>query len=174
MKIENYTFPESSFLSLEKDTSLIVSKMLKNERLKKLLYYSDKHCLSLPNLDQKQTMSLIDKQIKIIPKIFIDDEILSYVIIQFDNFVPNETNPQFRNNLISFDIICHMDQWNLGDFQLRPYKIAGEIDSMFNNKHLTGIGLMQFVGANQIVLNDELAGVSLSYLAIHGQEDKKK
>jgi hypothetical protein len=36
----------------------------------------------------------------------------------------------------------------LKDFELRPYKIAAEIDTMFNNKHLSGIGLLQFMGAN--------------------------
>jgi hypothetical protein len=34
------------------------------------------------------------------------------------------------------------------DFELRPYKIAAELDSMFDRKHLTGIGELQFVGAN--------------------------
>jgi hypothetical protein len=57
---------------------------------------------------------------------------------------------------------------------LRPYKIAAEIDSMFNGKHLTGIGELNFLGASQIILNDEYAGVSLMYSAIHGEEDKKK
>jgi hypothetical protein len=33
MRIENYVFPESSFLSLEKDAALIINKMLKNKRL---------------------------------------------------------------------------------------------------------------------------------------------
>ena len=50
------------------------------------------------------------------------------------------TNPAFRDNIISFDIVCHFDQWNLNNFALRPYKIAAEIDSMFNNQRLTGIG----------------------------------
>jgi hypothetical protein len=31
---------------------------------------------------------------------------------------------------------------------LRPYKIAAEIDSMFNRKKLTGIGEIEFLGAN--------------------------
>ena len=44
---------------------------------------------------------------------------------------------------------------------------------MFNNKHLTGIGKLEFMGANQIILNDEYAGFSLMYQAIHGDEDKK-
>jgi len=58
------------------------------------------------------------------------------------------TNPAYRDNIISFDIVCHFDQWNLGNFALRPYKIAAEIDSMFNNKRLTGIGKIEFLGAN--------------------------
>jgi hypothetical protein len=59
------------------------------------------------------------------------------------------------------------------DFELRPYKIAGELDSMFNNKHLTGIGTLEFVGANRLILNDEYAGLCLMYQAVHGEEDKK-
>jgi hypothetical protein len=59
------------------------------------------------------------------------------------------------------------------DFELRPYKIAAELDSMFNNKHLTGIGELQFLGANQMILTDEYAGLCVMYQAIHGEEDKK-
>lgn len=55
---------------------------------------------------------------------------------------------------------------------MRPYKIAAEIDSMFNGKHLTGIGKLQFVSANQMILTDEYAGLCLLYSAIHGEEDK--
>jgi hypothetical protein len=57
--------------------------------------------------------------------------------------------------------------------QLRPYRIAAEIDTMFNDKHLSGIGTLQFLGTNQIILNDEFAGLTMMYSAIHGEEDKK-
>ena len=171
MKIENYVFPKSSFLSLEKDAALIINKCLRNERLKKLLFYADKHCLGLPNLTEEQSLTLINKQIRIHPKLLIDKDILSYIVITFDQFIPN-SNPEFRDNLIFFHIICHYDQWNLEDFKLRPYAIAGEIDTMLNNKHLTGIGTLEFIKAYQQSLNDELAGVTLVYKAIHGEEDK--
>jgi hypothetical protein len=45
MKKEIYSYPRSSFLSIEKDLDLIVTKILKNENLKKLLYYTSKDCL---------------------------------------------------------------------------------------------------------------------------------
>jgi hypothetical protein len=52
---------------------------------------------------------MFGKQIKTVPKIYVDDTVLNYLIIGFDNFSPNGTNPEFRNNLIEFDIICHYD-----------------------------------------------------------------
>ena len=173
MKIVNYEFPHSSFLSVEKDMEIITNKFFKNDRLKKLLYYTTKNALDEKNIGEEETYALFGKNIKIVPKLQIDKEVLNYIIIGFDNFTPNAENPEFRDNIISFDIICHFDQWQLNGFQLRPYKIAAEIDSMFNNKHLTGIGTLQFLGANQLIINDEFAGISLMYQAIHGEEDKK-
>ena len=170
MKIETYSFPQSSFLAVEKDMGLLVNKFLKNDRLKKLLYYDVPNALDQPNVPQDKTFEMFGKQIKIVPKLKVDKPEFCYVIISFDNFTPNMTNPEFRDNIISFDIVCHFDQWNLKDMQLRPYKIAAEIDSMFNRKKLTGIGEILFLGANQIVLSDEFAGLTLMYQTIHGYE----
>jgi hypothetical protein len=60
------------------------------------------------------------------------------------------------------------------DFELRPYKIAAELDSMLDGKHLTGIGEVEFLGANQMILTDEFAGLCVMYQVIHGEEDKQK
>lgn len=172
MKIDGVKIPKSSFLSMEKDTNLIINKMFKNERLKRLLYYTSRDALSRPNLTEDQSIELIQNNIKFVPKLEVDSEVRTYIVISYDNFVPSE-NPEFRNNTIEFDIICHFDQWKLQDFALRPYKIAAEIDSMFNNIHLTGIGELQFMGGKRINLNDEFAGFCLIYEAVHGGEDKK-
>ena len=172
MKIENYQFPKSSFLSVDKDYGIIFNWMLKNNRFKKLLYYTTPDCLDRPNLTEEESIGLFDKNIKIVPKLSVDGTVLTYVIVSFDNFTPSG-NPEFRDNIITFDIICHFDQWKLKDFELRPYKIAAEIDTMFNNKHLSGIGLLQFMGANQIILTDEFAGLTLMYSATHRDDDTK-
>ena len=171
---KTFQYPESSFLSTEKDMNLIVDMMFKNDSLKKLLYYTSKDCMSRPKLTDDETVKMFGKQIKLVPKLYIDGSVMNYVIVSFDNFTPNGENPEFRDNIIEFDIICHFDQWHLKDFQLRPYRIAAEIDSMFNNKHLTGIGTLQFLGASQMILTDEYAGLFLMYSAIHGEEDKKQ
>ena len=174
MKIEGNIQPKSSFLSMEKDASLISNMLLRNERLKKLLYYTTPDCLDKKILTEDQSLELFGKNIKLVPKLYVDNSVLNYIILSFDNFTPNMTNPEFRDNIIEFDIICHFDQWQLKDFQLRPYRIAAEIDSMFDEKHLSGIGLLHFLGANQMILTDEYAGLCLMYQAIHGGEDKTK
>ena len=172
MKIDRNPLPKSSFLSMEKDMHLISNMILKNPRLKRLLHYTTPDALDRPNISEDDSLKMFGKNIKIVPKLYVDNSVLNYIIISFDNFVTNPTNPEFRDNIVEFDIICHFDQWTLKDFQLRPYKIAAEIDSMFNEKHLTGIGKLKFLGANQMILTDEYAGLCLMYEAIHGGEDK--
>jgi hypothetical protein len=44
---------------------------------------------------------------------------------------------------------------------------------MLHEQRLTGIGKIQFVGANQMILTDEYAGLCLMYQVIHGEEDRK-
>lgn len=173
MKIQSYTYPKSSFLSLEKDMGILVNLLMKNERLKKLLYYTSRDCLSKPNLTNDQTIDLFGDNIKIVPKLKIDGAAKNYIFINFDGFTPNATNPEFRNNFIEIDILCPYDQWLLKDFEMRPFKIASEIDSMLNQQRLTGLGKLQFIGAEKILENDEFGGLCLLYMTVHGEEDRK-
>lgn len=171
MKVGQNYFPKSSFLSTDKDLSLIIKKIMENQRLLKMLYYTERDCLNGPDLTGAQIVSMLDKQIKIVPKINIEPECPIYIIVTFDNYTPNATNPEFRDCMINFDILCHPDHWNMGNFQLRPHKIAGELDAMFNKQKLTGIGDTFFLAGNNLVLNDQLMGMTLIYKVIHGGED---
>ena len=173
MKVVNYQKPQSSFLAMEKDMGQLVDLIMRNDRLKKLLYYSKPECLTMPDLTQEQTLEVFKNNIKLVPKLYIDSNVLNYIVISFDVFTPSE-NPEFRDNMIEFDVVCHFNQWQLKDFSLRPYKIAGEIDSMLNHTKLSGIGELEFVGANLMVLTDEFAGLCLMYQSYHSTEDKEK
>ena len=178
---------QSSFLSCEKDCETIIRKLFLESQpysndLKRLLAINTKDCLDNKEsevyknkINELTLKKLCENQyIKFAPKIRIPEheDIKSYIIISFDNFVPNATNPEFRNNTINFDIICHTDYWDLGNFRQRPLKIAGYIDAILNNSKLSGIGELHFVGCNELVLSEDLSGYTLSYYAIHGSDDK--
>lgn len=172
MKINNYHPPKSAFLSINKDIRLLIDKFLANDRLCKLLYYTDRDPLSQPKLTDEQKLGLFNTNIRIIPKLYVDRPVLNYVLISFDDFTESE-NPEFRDNIIEIDIVCHYDQWQLRDFDLRPYRIAAEIDSMLDKQKLTGIGRLEFLVAKLILMTDEFAGVCLKFKTYHGEEDRK-
>ena len=65
MRIDTYKIPESSFLSIEKDLSIIMDLIFKNNNLKKLLYYTTPDCLNKPNLTEENTsLTKIKKLVK--------------------------------------------------------------------------------------------------------------
>lgn len=151
-----------TFKSVEKTLAEVVGLLMKNERLCKLLYYTDRHAEQLPPLTQDQIYSMLNEQIKIVPKLDVDPDVKPYVIVTMDNFTPALQTTDFRTSTLSFSIISLYDYWVLDDFRLRPYAIAGEIDGMINNHHLQS-RVADFMGAKQLLLNPNLGGVSLYY-----------
>lgn len=177
----------SSFLSVEKDIERILTKLFfenqpQNRQLLRLLVIPTKDCLSnqtkqeyIDKVRSTTLATLIEEgYIKLAPKIAMPEheKIKSYIIISFDNFTPNARNPQFRDCTVHFDIVCHTDYWTMDDFQIRPLKIAGYIDGILNNAKLTGIGELNFMGCNELVLDEVLSGYTLSYRAVHGSDDR--
>ena len=177
---------ESSFLSVEKDIERILTKLffenqIKSKQLLRLLIIPMKDCLS--NLTKPDYITAVNNMtlpklieegyIKLAPKIAMPEheKIKSYIIISFDNWTET-SNPQFRDCTIHFDILCHTDNWVMDNFQIRPLKIAGYIDSILNNTKLTGIGTLEFIGCNELVLDEVLSGYTLSYRAVHGSDDE--
>ena len=153
----------SSFASVESTLSKVVERLIKNDRLKRLLYYTDRHALGLPKLNQEQSYSLLNNQIRIVPKLTIDHDAKPYIIISLDNFVPFENQTTFRSFQLTFDVIVPFEFWQLDNFKLRPYAIAGEIDAMINNDFIFGSQVADFMGAKQLILNEALGGLSLYY-----------
>ena len=176
---------KSSFLSCEKDIEEILYKLFiksrqYSESLKRLLLIPNKDCLS--NTQNEEYKKLIEKAdlnylrkngyLKLEPKIRLPEheDMKSYIIMSFDNFTPSG-NPEFRDCIVTFDVICHIDTWDIGNYQLRPLKICGYIDGLLNKTRLSGIGTFQFMGCSELILSQDLAGYTLMYSAVHGSDD---
>ena len=85
MKIDGVKIPKSSFLSIEKDMGIIVDRICDNERLKRLLYYTTPDAMEKPNLTDDQMYELFKKNIRIVPKLKVDNSVLNYLVSKFDN-----------------------------------------------------------------------------------------
>lgn len=175
----------SSFLSCEKDIETILRKLFIESRpysdqLKRLLILNVPDCLDNDSDLYKEKIDISLKELSergyicTIPKISLKEheEVKAYIIVSFDNFTMNVTNPEFRDHVITFDILCNTDYWDLGDFRLRPLKIAGYIDGILNNTKLSGIGRLQFLSCKELIINEDLSGYTLVYMTINGSDDK--
>ena len=176
----------SSFLSCEKDLETILKRLFVESKpysddLKRLLVIQQKDCLDdktnpiYINAIKDMSLSKLKEKgyIKFSPKIKMKEheDVKSYLLFSFDNFVTNSTNPQFRDCNVYIDVLCHSDYWDLGNFRVRPLKICGYIDGILNNTKLSGIGTFQFLGCSELVLDQTLSGYTLAYSAIHGTDD---
>lgn len=169
----SYEYPKSSLLGMPKDASIIIERIMSNQNVLKLLTYNTRDWKDKPDITPEQVANILaSQQVSSVPKIVIDHDTKTYIRLIYGTTVRSATNPQYRDNTFGIDIICHYDTWDLGDFEMRPYRIAGEIDSMLDNTRLTGIGLLEFISCAPYVYNSEFQGVTLTYLAVRGQEDK--
>lgn len=80
MIIKNYTIPHSSFMAVDKDLEIITTWIMKNKNLCKILYYTDRDALDHPALTDAQKRELMGKNIKIVPKLYVDGSVLAYII----------------------------------------------------------------------------------------------
>ena len=145
------------------NTFLIANKIMQNQRICRLLRYQVKDPFS-DKYDDVDGADLINKQILIVPKVFDDStQKMSYIISVFDDFVVNQLNPDFKLSTVRFDIACPYDEWILNEHSLRPYLIMEEIDKMFNQAKLKGIGNLQFHRADNLTLSPWIGGYSMRY-----------
>ena len=151
------------FAVMGTNTFKIADKIMTNQRICRLLKHHVRNPFSedLPDVDGDE---LINKQILITPKVYDEEtEKMSYITAVFDSFSVNSFNSEFKNAIIRFDIACPYDEWLLDGESLRPYLIMEEIDKMFNEGRLAGIGKLQFWRASCLTLTPYIGGYCMWY-----------
>lgn len=156
------------FAVMGTNTFKIANKLMLNQNICRLLKYQTKNPFALEENGKPQPdvdgADLINRQILIVPKIYDDStEKMSYITAIFDDFVVNQINPEFKVSTVRFDIACPYDEWILNDKTLRPYLIMQEIDTMFNESKMAGIGTLQFWRADNLTLSPWIGGYSMRY-----------
>ena len=146
------------------NTFKIADKLMSNQRICRMLKYQVRDPFNDKKYEDVDGADLIHKQILIVPKVFDKKKKkMSYVIAVFNNFRVNFNNSEFKVSSLRFDIACPYDEWILNENSLRPYLIMQEIDLMFNEEKLAGIGNLQFHTASNLTLSPWIGGYSMRY-----------
>ena len=122
----------------------IVNRLMANDNLVNLLYYTDKDPLNQPHLtDEQKKREVFEKLIKIIPRIGPKEDAKSILSIRVVNGSKINSNTEYRGVKISIEIFVPLTQWIIKDTNLRPFAILGEIEESLDGKTINGLGKMQ-------------------------------
>lgn len=119
----------------------IVKRLLANQDLLKLLYYTDKDPLNHEDLTEEQIKNeVFEKLVKITPRVGPKETANSIVAIRIARGRGLAQNNEFKNVVIGVEVFVPMTQWIIKDTNLRPFAIMGEIQKSLNNKKIDGLG----------------------------------
>ena len=176
-----------SFLSMENDKEAIVRKLFVESKpysdyLKRLMIINQPDCL---DNSKHQYQTMIDQvpvaklkaegYIKFTPTFPFEEfeEAKSYLFMTFRDVAPS-ANPEYSYTSMEIMCITNFKNWELDNYAIRPWKMAGYVNGILNRARLSGIGTLQFAGASEFTWDENLGGVLLTYIATHSTDDQEK
>jgi hypothetical protein len=122
----------------------IMKRLMANDDLVNLLYYTDKDPLNQPHLtDEEKREKIYEKLIKIIPVVEPRDDEKSVIAIRVIGGNKLSSNTEFRNVKFSIEVFVPMTAWIFKNTNLRPFAILGEIEKSLQGKSINGLGKIE-------------------------------
>lgn len=136
----------------------IVNRLLNNNNLVNLLYFTDKDPLSHSALttEEKQTQ-IFEELIRVIPKVGTREDSRSVIAVYITKGTKIAQNDEFNSINIAIDVFVPLSQWIIKDTNLRPFAILGEIQESLEGKIINGLGKMSGAGFDLVMLSDEMS-----------------
>ena len=143
----------------------IVKRLLANQNLLKLLYYTDKDPLSHDDLTQEQIQDeIFEKLVKIVPRVGPKETAHSIIAVRIARARGLASNNEFKNVNISIEVFVPMTQWIIKDTNLRPFAIMGEVQKSLNGKKIEGLGKLTGGDFSLNFLTEEISAYEQTFV----------
>lgn len=143
----------------------IVKRLLANQNLLKLLYYTDKDPLSHDDLTQEQIQDeVFEKLVKIVPRVGPKETAHSIIAVRIARARGLASNSEFKNVNISIEVFVPMTQWIIKDTNLRPFAIMGEVQKSLNGKKIEGLGKLTGGDFSLNFLTEEISAYEQTFV----------
>ena len=162
------------FAKLNDDVQILARKILDNQDLCKLLYYTDTYPLEQPDLNTKARRELLYTRLLLFTsKMPLTEVVGSYIMLRVPRGKPTDGS-YFLKSLLLFDIYTHEDSRNIrikddngiekaGD---RVILIADKIDEFMVDMQLS-IGQNNIDGWSEVANRDSMfSGYSVGYVDV--------
>lgn len=145
----------------------IITRLMANQNLLKLLFYTGKDPLGEADLTQEQIENEIyEKLIKIVPRVGPKETAKSLISLRATRGTLNSENNEFRNILLNIEVFVPLTQWFIKDKNLRPFAIMGEIQNSLSGKRINGLGTITGGDFSINFLTEEISCYEMSFSII--------
>ncbi len=145
----------------------IVTRLLTNQDLLKLLYYTDKDPFAGTDLTQEQIQEeIFEKLVKIVPRVGPKETAHSLISLRVVNGYTDSKNEEIRNFSIGIEVFVPLTQWIIKDANLRPFCIMGEIQKSLNGKHINGLGKITGGDFSLNFLTEEISCYEMTFMIV--------
>ena len=143
----------------------IMKRLLANQNLLKLMYYTDKDPLSHDDLTLEQIQDeVFEKLVKIVPRVGPKETAHSIIAIRIARARGLASNSEFKNVNISIEVFVPMTQWIIKDTNLRPFAIMGEVQKSLNGKKIEGLGKLTGGDFSLNFLTEEISAYEQTFI----------
>ena len=143
----------------------IVKRLLANQNLLKLLYYTDKDPLSHDDLTPEQIQDeIFNKLVKIVPRVGPKETAHSIIAVRIARARGLASNNEFKSVNISIEVFVPMTQWIIKDTNLRPFAIMGEVQKSLNGKKIEGLGKLTGGDFSLNFLTEEISAYEQTFV----------
>lgn len=149
------------FLVPGKNLRLIAERIQRDDLLCKLLTRYDSEVLNdkvKPTL--KERGAVLQDKVRTIPVLEKDEDTGAYIILNVGTVTTMSAGLSYN---ISFDILCNTDIWELDGYNTRPLYIMNQLDYLFSDTKVDGIGKMVFLGAVPLKVNEKMLGYTMLF-----------
>ncbi len=142
----------------------IIKRLEANQRLLKLLYYTDKDPFSQPDLTSEQIQEEVyEKLIRVVPRVGATETANSIIAMTIMGGDLISQNNQFTKISIRFEVLVPLTQWLIKDSNLRPFAILSELQNSLNGKIIDGIGKIYSGDFELGFITDEMSCYQIVY-----------
>lgn len=143
----------------------IISRLQSNQKLLKLLYYTDKDPYAGEDLTQEQIQNeVFEKLIKIVPRVGPKETAKSLISLRVVRAMTDPGNDEFNKLTLCIEVFVPLTQWFIKDTSLRPFCIMGEILTSLNHKIINGIGRLEHVGFDLNFITEEISCYEMTFM----------
>lgn len=142
----------------------IAKKLCSNQNLCKLLVNTDLEPLNSEiHPDQIKGLSLLHKNIKVIPLITSEEQTTQSKIVLLYEEGEILTNSDNENLSFNIHVYCPFKEWLIAGDTLRPFAIMSEIRKSLQDKRINGLGEIRYLGFSLSVLSEEMGSYLMRF-----------